>query len=300
MDKNVKCGVIRDLLPLVVDEVATEDSVELVKAHMETCEACRGYHEGMTMALARTNAPKPETDNAFLRLGKKIKFQTNMRKWLTMALAAVLAFVIIVSGYVFVDRKVSIYNVDMDPDWADVQLYYEINGEVAARISMRDGHGWYNCLQSLYTDGIVYLIPQRPEWTFLNKGNTGSENTFLFNLYWQDGKVVEKRSDYEDYYDPEKGRWVSEDKEIIRPVRAIRWGTMENYNTLYMEGEELPSYLEVLEGDKSQLTIKDPTEIKESDTPDQTIIVQEDAPAEADGETLRDAAPEDPAPEDPA
>lgn len=287
MDK-VKCGVIRDLLPLVVDEVASEDSVELVNAHMEECEACRGYHEGMTMALARTNAPKPETDNAFLRLGKKMKFQTNMRKWLTRALAGILAFVIIVSCYAFVNDKASIYNVDMDPDWADVQLYYEPNGTVGARIDMRDDHGWYNCLQMLYRDGILYLMPMRPEWTFLNKGNTRGENFLLHEYYWQDGKIVQKINDGDVFWNPDKNLWEEVIDEIIRPVYTVRWGTMDNYNTLYIEGEEIPSVLEIVDvGSESPVIL---TEIKKSDAPDQTIIVK----GTTDSETAGDAAEDTP------
>jgi len=285
MDK-VKCGVIRDLLPLVVDEVATEDSVELVKAHMEDCESCRGYYEGMTAAIARTNAPKPETDNAFLRLGKKIKFQTNMRKWLTMALAAVLAFVIIVSGYVFVDRKVSIYNVDMDPDWADVQLYYEPNGTVGARIDMKDGHGWYNCMQMLYRDGILYLMPMRPEWTFLNKGNTRGENYPLHEYYWQDGKIVQKINDGDVFWNPDKNLWEEVIDEIVRPVYTVRWGTMENYNTLYVEGDEIPSALGIRNFDSEVPIVM--TGIKKSEVAPQTIIVKEDADSETAGDAAED------------
>lgn len=297
MDKNVKCGVIRDLLPLVVDEVANPDSVELVNAHMEECEACRGYYEGMTAAIARTANPAPESDKVFLKLGRKMKMQNSIRKWLTRALAALLAFVIIVSGYNFVDRQVSYYHMDMDPDWANVQLYYEPNGTVGARIDMKDGYGWYNSVQTYYMDGIVYLMPMRPEWTFLNKGNTRGENFPLYEIYWQDGKIVEKRSDNNDYWDPEKNRWVSEVNEIVRPVYTIRWGTMENYTTLYVEGEEIPSVLEAMnESDREKPILM--SGVKKPDTP-QTIIGQDDVDAEADredaGEALMSGTPENPA-----
>lgn len=295
MDKNVKCGVIRDLLPLVVDEVASADSVELVNAHMEECDGCRGYYQGMTTALARTSSPAPEADKAFIKLGRKIKLQTNLRKWLTRALAAVLAFVIIVSGYVFVDRKVSIYHMDMDPDWADVQLYYEPNGTIGARIDMKNGHGWYNFMQMLCMDGILYLAPMRPEWTFLNKGNANGENMPLHEYYWQDGGIVERRNNYEEHYNPETNRWESKVEEIIRPVRTVRWGTMQNYTTLYVEGEEIPSVYEVMnEADRDKPVLL--TGVTKTASPDRVIIVQEDTPVEADGndeeEALRGAAPE--------
>jgi len=38
---KVTCEVIRDLLPLYLDGVCSQDSRQLVKEHLETCESCR-------------------------------------------------------------------------------------------------------------------------------------------------------------------------------------------------------------------------------------------------------------------
>jgi len=40
---NMKCEVIRDLLPLYVDGVASEESRALIEEHLKTCEGCREY-----------------------------------------------------------------------------------------------------------------------------------------------------------------------------------------------------------------------------------------------------------------
>mgnify|MGYP002547768194 CR=1 FL=1 len=37
------CEVIRDLLPLVQDGVASEASCRMVQEHLEECEACRTF-----------------------------------------------------------------------------------------------------------------------------------------------------------------------------------------------------------------------------------------------------------------
>ena len=39
-----KCEIIRDLLPLVQDGVASEASCRLVREHLETCEECRSAY----------------------------------------------------------------------------------------------------------------------------------------------------------------------------------------------------------------------------------------------------------------
>lgn len=46
-----KCNIIRDLLPLYLDEVCTEESRELVEKHLERCEVCRRELNEMKMEL---------------------------------------------------------------------------------------------------------------------------------------------------------------------------------------------------------------------------------------------------------
>ena len=44
---NVNCEVIRDLLPLYAEDLASTGSRELVEDHLETCESCRDAYAGM-------------------------------------------------------------------------------------------------------------------------------------------------------------------------------------------------------------------------------------------------------------
>ena len=39
--KKITCNIIRDILPLYLDEVVSEDTREMVEEHLQTCEACR-------------------------------------------------------------------------------------------------------------------------------------------------------------------------------------------------------------------------------------------------------------------
>ena len=51
--KEITCEIIRDILPLYVDETVSRDTKELVEEHLFTCEACREEVEMMkkTMVL---------------------------------------------------------------------------------------------------------------------------------------------------------------------------------------------------------------------------------------------------------
>ena len=45
--KEISCNIIRDILPLYVDEAVCEETKELVEEHLFTCEDCRKEAEMM-------------------------------------------------------------------------------------------------------------------------------------------------------------------------------------------------------------------------------------------------------------
>ncbi|MBR5343981.1 MAG: zf-HC2 domain-containing protein [Oscillospiraceae bacterium] len=81
---NMSCGVIRDLLPLVAEDLAGEESKALVGAHLESCPDCRKIYE----ELKTPPAPAPDSAEALRAVKKEIR-----RKRLTaVLLAALLVF----------------------------------------------------------------------------------------------------------------------------------------------------------------------------------------------------------------
>ena len=42
------CGIIKDLLPLYIDDVCNEESRQAVQTHLSECETCRKCYEAMT------------------------------------------------------------------------------------------------------------------------------------------------------------------------------------------------------------------------------------------------------------
>ena len=39
--KQISCNVIKDILPLYLDDVVSQDTREMVEEHLESCDACR-------------------------------------------------------------------------------------------------------------------------------------------------------------------------------------------------------------------------------------------------------------------
>ena len=77
----MNCDVIKDLLPLYVDECCSEESEKLVAEHLATCENCRKVHSQMRQACQpQKETPKP------MRLQR-------ISDWKASALQSVMLFV---------------------------------------------------------------------------------------------------------------------------------------------------------------------------------------------------------------
>ena len=50
---KISCNVIEDLLPLYVDEAASEDSRQLVEEHLKGCPSCRKMLEEMKLVILK-------------------------------------------------------------------------------------------------------------------------------------------------------------------------------------------------------------------------------------------------------
>ena len=72
---SVTCDVCRDLLPLVADGVASEDSAALVAAHCTQCGACAALYRSLTSDRPEA-APVPDDTRILRRLKKKMALRS--------------------------------------------------------------------------------------------------------------------------------------------------------------------------------------------------------------------------------
>ena len=84
---NLPCSVIRDLLPLYTENLASEESLNLVKDHLADCSACREYLDGLQQPME----PIPESAAPI----KQIKKELKKRRWRTATIAALSVFLIL-------------------------------------------------------------------------------------------------------------------------------------------------------------------------------------------------------------
>ena len=71
------CNIIRDLMPLVIDEAASEESAQCVHQHVDRCESSRIYYDGMKH-MSDSRKAREEEERAFALAAQKMK--KNRRK----------------------------------------------------------------------------------------------------------------------------------------------------------------------------------------------------------------------------
>ena len=86
MRKN-DCPVVRDLMPLVIDRVASDESRELVENHVSGCESCKKQYDAMKADLpAEARTDYEAEQSRFVDALRSIKKKRLKRRLLAVAL----------------------------------------------------------------------------------------------------------------------------------------------------------------------------------------------------------------------
>ena len=107
MNKN-DCNVVRDLMPLVLDRVASDESRALVEEHMGSCGKCRKQYEEMKAEMpGETRAEYEKEQKTIVDALKKARRQKRRRRILQIVLPAVISLAILIGGATVSKAKVS-------------------------------------------------------------------------------------------------------------------------------------------------------------------------------------------------
>ena len=103
---GMKCEIIQDLLPSYIDGLTSEASNQEIEKHIEHCDTCRGFLQGMKKSIA-TNAVELE-DTSFMQMIRRIK-RVNFEKSI-LAVAVVVCILVTISygisSYMFGHKSV--------------------------------------------------------------------------------------------------------------------------------------------------------------------------------------------------
>lgn len=214
---NISCEIIRDLLPLYVDEVCSGDSRDLVENHLAGCENCRAELNDMKDDLPQQKVIAEEADS--LKAARKAQNRSTVKG--IMCTLVVVLFLIAVG--VFLCHPDVAFPVE--PSRMQVEAACQLeNGNIYFMWSMKDGSLGERTRAYREKDGAMYVIPLGPLIEL--------HSMFWHNIpdsYEKGVKIIHPDSTWSDRYG-----------ESHEGMNAIYLGWGEDAILIWEEGMELP------------------------------------------------------------
>lgn len=224
----MKCEVIKDLLPLYIDNVCSMESAELVEAHLATCGSCRSEWENMRNEL-KISPAAVDANNRDSRLLKEMSSywsRSKLKSFLKGAVLASLCLGIAVAAYFGLTE----WNMMRVPsaiiEVKDTSLMKD--GRVAFHLRLTDGYDLNEISYDMDEKGNFYMVPYRP--IIKKKPIT----TFgLFNMYQTMDPFIKEV--YQNKYGADA------------KVTALYLGTRDENILIWKEGMKLPPASDAVE-----------------------------------------------------
>ena len=80
--EKISCSIVKDLLPLYIEGILSEETAQAVELHLQTCENCKKDFEIMRQDFVFPSAPKIQEENERI-LKEYIDYECNnyMDEW---------------------------------------------------------------------------------------------------------------------------------------------------------------------------------------------------------------------------
>ena len=65
------CNIVRDLMPLYEEGLLSDDSLELIRRHADTCPQCRNIWDHRDLELPGLQAPDPISEKKIIKKARK-------------------------------------------------------------------------------------------------------------------------------------------------------------------------------------------------------------------------------------
>lgn len=159
---KIDCYLIRDLLPLVVDGITSEETTKAVQEHIECCASCKKEYEQLQQELVL-----PQNADIRCESAKALQAMKYHMRWKRIALAissVLVTVVLVVSGYLVFQ------NVGVVHDFFDPMIH--------ASIRNNDTTDW-----------------QEVKWDITPTGNDTTDTLHIDSVFYQKNMVNDANSD---------------------------------------------------------------------------------------------------------
>ena len=104
--EKISCSIAKDLLPLYIEGILSEETAQVVELHLQTCENCKKDFEIMRQDFVFPSAPKIQEENE--KILKELKHQLKIKRILTAVVTVFVTIAVIISGYMVYTNLCSI------------------------------------------------------------------------------------------------------------------------------------------------------------------------------------------------
>ena len=194
---KISCDVIRDLLPLYVDEVLSNDSKTLVDEHIEQCESCRDELKKLSEDEVHSCAVNQiENKNIYDSLNK-IRKRISFKIQLTILISVIFTAIVAVGAWDYYDN----YRIYMPYKEAKIKWVKD---------SMQTSEKYRDVNHVISSDGKTLIL-------VLNRTHrTSNDSIYSEQVIWkgpnreysyEDEKGEEKLADIEEVYYMSSDAW---------------------------------------------------------------------------------------------
>ena len=226
------CDVVRDLMPLVIDDAASGTSRGIVETHLKECPACRGAMEEMRAELAGRKATPADKEFAcFVKnTGKKLR-----RKKVIAMLSLVVGVISLLIG-VYAYLANNSRNIELTPE--NVVFALDEDGYLTVTHTIEGKYGYTGMGTGGIADsGILYFHMSRsilPDYS--GEKLTGTIQETMDWLCWNGEEFCQvSMKPAEDLRDGAPPELVM----VEEPILELRLGTPEDYFVLSRAGDVL-------------------------------------------------------------
>lgn len=207
-----ECNIVRDLMPLVIDGVASEESTQMVAEHVKDCEPCTKVYAEYQKNLPN-RSPKEELDIA----AKALRKWRRSRKALLIGATTLITLVVLFTGIYVWDALTAPYVNTLPLDEYEVRLVRMQDGQVKM-IVLTDEPGLRVGVGGGGTKGnTVYKVKTSIIRQY------GRRYMTLWEGSWQDGVF-----------------WADDDPGVGHIHQSIAFTDGENTRVIYTAGDDIP------------------------------------------------------------
>lgn len=176
------CDVIRDLMPLCIDETASEKSRQMVGEHVLECKPCMEVYQEMRTEVNREMPDSDPTKEPFNRTVHKLRHQWQKRRLIAGSIGAVVAILLcLMGGYVYQTLTTDYARNAGDENYS-VQLNRRSNGQVIVTLNKLNERQQDMRMSFNTHTGVLTLYAVTSTWPMKT---SATHTPYLYDdLYW--------------------------------------------------------------------------------------------------------------------